>query len=300
MKRGLMALDESHMKPLNVLRLIAFGSSVFVLSADWDAHASLEQDFSDEYFGTAFHGEYFSDTSDAHASLEQDFSDDYFGTAFDGEYFSDSSGVDDLKKRRQLVFYEFSRTGVFVQRLVLALHNLTDEGYSQIEGRSPGRPIIGAHFVHFHENIALVGILESVRIDYLFSRNGERLAIWANDLFFDRFRAPFEPQIPSEVAFHPESASSDWLIAFPHHEDYSLGNDLEVLTIQSPELHDLDFEDVTSLYVGVFCDYRTLTDSVNKASASSLPHSRGLPTSLAKYPMTRFKMMLRTFAGHLE
>jgi hypothetical protein len=71
-----------------------------------------------------------------------------------------------------------------------------------------------------------------------------------------------------------------------------------VLTIQRPELHVLDFEDVTSLYVGVFCDYRTLTDAVNKASASSLPLSRELPTSLAKYSMTRFKMMLRTYAGH--
>lgn len=169
LKRGLSALDAARSVCLEVVDLIAFESSVFVLSDDWDKT---------------------------------------------GIGFKDRA----LKwSCRHLVLYEFKRSGQFIRKLVLPLVKLTDEGYSHVYWRARGTVQIRSDFIHFYEELDRddfggTGRRRGTRIDYLFSRTGERKAIWANGVFVNNYRLSSEPIVPMAGGYRRNWATVDKLI----------------------------------------------------------------------------------------
>lgn len=114
---------------------------------------------------------------------------------------------------RQVVVYEFSRSGKFVRKLTMPLIRLTTEGYARINSRSPGRLMVRSEFIHFFEEFMTTEYSRGVRVDYLFARNGQRIAAWTNEFFVDRYRLSSEPLIPSGTALRPEWATDGALVA---------------------------------------------------------------------------------------
>ena len=190
LERGIAALVDERMAPLDILRLIAFESSVFVLSTDWDAQASEYLIFSGDFVKR----------------------DRGLGNR-DLDYDDEPSNIESLRNTRRFTMYEFHRTGYFIQKLTMELIRLTEEGYEQLERRSPGRPMISSNFIHFHEVLMMGGSLPDVRIDYLFSRKGERLGVWSDHRFPSLFRAPDQTLVPIFRAFRPEWAVLNTLLA---------------------------------------------------------------------------------------
>lgn len=283
LERGIAALAEERMVPLDILRLIAYESSVFVLSTDWDAQAS-------EYL--IFPG----DTVERDASFR----------ALDLDYDHEQSDIEALRHTRQFTMYEFHRTGYFIQKLTMELVRLTEEGYEQLEGRSPGRPMISSNFIHFHEVLVLAWNLPDVRIDYLFSRKGERLAVWSDHPFPNLFRAPDEPLVPIFHTFHPRWAASDCLIASSRKKvEFDVLDGSVELKVVNSELAGMRRDDQyfaedwgdPSTYIFEHQHYQMLTSRFNNIQLFNDYPSRKLCAQVVGNPVERFRLTLDTFQG---
>lgn len=85
-------------------------------------------------------------------------------------YWNDSlNKSESWKDQRRVAFFEFHRTGQFVQKLVLQLITLSDHGYSNVLKRTSGRVTIQPELIHFYEEFTTKQNSREVRVDYLFS-----------------------------------------------------------------------------------------------------------------------------------
>ena len=106
-------------------------------------------------------------------------------------------------QHRQVVLYEFSRTGDYIRKLHLPLIRFSQRGYLCLSRRWPGLITIRQKFIHVSEDLEFVDQDNSVRVDYLFSRTGERIAAWANGVAIDRYRAEDESLTPTNSGIEP-------------------------------------------------------------------------------------------------
>jgi hypothetical protein len=144
-----------------------------------------------------------------------------------------------------MVLYEFSTEGEFRRKLELFLLEFNPDGCAQIERRVPGKPIIRDGAIHFFETLHMrhptrwrricyrpvarydnhaqvdydfEHASDEIRIDYLFSRSGERQAVWADSTFADHYRQPSEPFVPSNIGLGPQGITRHRLIeVIPSH-----------------------------------------------------------------------------------
>lgn len=168
--RGLVALEEVPKVRLEVLELIVFGASVFVLTKDWDPQATLR---------------------------------------------SRIFGSDAWKKHRRVILFEFHRSGVFLRKITMSLVEFSAQGYTAIRIRNPGRLLIRSQVVHFYEYVTIRRDQHwvEVRVDYLFSRDGKRLAVWSDSEEIDRMRNHNERHVPKCSGLKPEWVVDERLIA---------------------------------------------------------------------------------------
>lgn len=164
LRRGLDALDTERMVRLQVVDLIAFEDSVFVLSDDWDESVLVER-----------------------------------GKAIPWS-------------QRRIVLYEFHRDGSFLRKVLLPLYPMREKRYGLIKGRVPRRLLIRGEFIHFCEKLQTEGQSRTVRIDYLVSRAGVRLAVWANEQFFNVDRVSDEPLVPDRTTLKPDCALAGTIV----------------------------------------------------------------------------------------
>lgn len=280
LERGIAALSDERMVPLDILRLIAFESSVFVLSTDWDAQAS-------EYL--IFSGDI----------LERDAS----FRALD--YDDEPSNIESLRHTRQFTMYEFHRTGYFIQKLTMELVKLTEEGYEQLERRSPGPPVISRNFVHFHEVLVMRGRLPDVRIDYLFSRHGERLAVWSDHRFPNLFRAPDELLVPIFGAFHPQWAASDCLIASSRIEDEfdPLNGSVKLKVVNQEwvaQKSSIPDYPGPSTHIFEYQNYEKLADKLRNVHMFNDHPSGQLCAQVNRNPLEEFSLELETYENEWD
>jgi hypothetical protein len=127
------------------------------------------------------------------------------------------------KERRSVAFYEFHRAGAYIRKITLPLIKFTDEGYRDIRFRRPGKVVIRSTFNHFYEYFWVPGDTGSIcsRIDYLFSRNGARRAVWSDYEFADRHRHQCEPIVPVAWWLKPEWVAGARLICLNPRSDSS-------------------------------------------------------------------------------
>lgn len=200
-KRGLAALNESRTLRLEgYYRLIAFEAYVFVLTDNWDAHGTMINVF-----------------------------------------WSESDG---WKNQRRVVLYEFHRSGVYIGKIILPLIKFTAEGYTGISKRRPGKVTIRSTFIHFCEHLQIPATANtpnvridstggrltyvcSVRIDYLFSRTGERRAVWSDNGFVNWGRHDDEPIVPISPWLKADWITETLLISLERSEHFLVTQDIE-------------------------------------------------------------------------
>ena len=176
LRRGLAALNEVRTVCLEVGKLNAFESAVFVFAEGWD---SFRTDVMNK--------------------------------------------TETWKAKRSVVCFEFDRTGAYVRKIAMPLINLTGEGYARIRSRHIREITIRTGFIHLYEDLYTEAEERPLRVDYLFSRTGERQAIWSDSDFVDQHRRSDEPVVPMAPWLKPEWADSTRLIALYEHHD-SLGD----------------------------------------------------------------------------
>ena len=159
---------------LTVHKIIVFEDSVFVLTPDWDAHMTVRA--------------------------------------------SSWNRTDTWKGHRQIVLFEFHQSGAFLRKITMPLIEFSAEGYSEIRGRRPGDLTIRSTFIHFSEDFEVrrSDWPQSRRMpnatEYLFSRSGERRAVWSTGNWVDRSRHSSEPRVPTSSWHRADWASRTHLI----------------------------------------------------------------------------------------
>ncbi len=121
------------------------------------------------------------------------------------------------------MFIEFHLSGAYLGLVSLPLIEFTEEGYARISDRLRGEMTIRSSFVHFYEHLRIGKNPSSfsVRVDYLFSRTGERRAIWSDNDFTSRFRRSGEAVVPTSWWLKPEWATETELVHLGARRDAS-------------------------------------------------------------------------------
>lgn len=117
--------------------------------------------------------------------------------------FANFPEVEFSDQHRQVVLYEFSHMGGYMRKLHLPLIRFSQAGYLFLSRRWPGPITIRQEFIHLSEELEFSDLGNSVRVDYLFSRTGERIAAWANGIAIDRHRAEDESLTPTNLGIEP-------------------------------------------------------------------------------------------------
>lgn len=165
-RRGLAVLDEVRAVCLDVDRLIAFESSLFVLAKKWD-HSAWGR-----YEDPAWR-QFWSESPAQRPKI--------------------------WNGRRQVTFFEFHRSGAYIRKVALPLVKLTPEGFTRVQDRDCVAVTIRPHFIYFRECLWMGSYSDArpCHIHYLFSRKGERRAVWSSSDLIKQYLLHHEPTVPA-------------------------------------------------------------------------------------------------------
>lgn len=196
LERGVIAHNMLRQATLEVVGLEAFGSSVFVRSKDWDAEAN-----NPPYL------------------------------------FNRHSDMVAVAQNRRVILYEFERGGEHLRRLVLSLLQLRTDCDVVTKERSSGSVSVRGEFIHFYEHFEFFDIgLPLVRIDYLFTRSGQRIGAWSKGPGIGRLCTDSALHEARNVDLSPHWIIGDRLVDFRRNPDTSVFIHTDVHTLCQPGL----------------------------------------------------------------
>lgn len=129
--------------------------------------------------------------------------------------YSTKQEQDRWKEWRYITLYEFSTSGSFIRVLRLPLLEFRPEWTAAVVNRFPGNVKVGTQLIHYSETFVTKTELsfDDIRIDYLFSRLGERLAVWSDSNLPDMYRSSGSAYVPTGWDIRPEWIVDDQLVS---------------------------------------------------------------------------------------
>lgn len=254
-RRGLRALDEIRMTPLDVEELAVFGSSVFVFAKQWDSSAWGRYEIPSWR-------QFMSEPLDQQAEI--------------------------WNRWRQVTLFEFDRSGKFIRKIELPQLSFTSEGLAKILDRDCVAITIRSNFIYFRENLWMGDYPGADRCDiyYIFSRTGERQAIWSNSKLAHRYRGHQEPKVPVAEWLDPDLIDDKHLIKIAV-QDASMGSQYQYSSsvaidhsISADSKVELSFQDVETWIIAI-SRYQENTSQPEDMSPVPVATSRSVGVDLA-------------------